>query len=98
LSPVSAGLAFVTADRPGAFSGTLPGVDAYTGAAEFRALLPEAEPGALLDPGDIFSNRVARIHFEGDLDRVEHLVASVLADVKADVDGVGHQDKEGARA
>ncbi|MGW9420193.1 ATP-grasp domain-containing protein [Streptomyces koyangensis] len=98
LSPVSAGLAFVTADRPGAFAGTLPGVDAYTGAAEFRALLPEAEPGALLDPGDIFSNRVARIHFEGDLDRVEHLVASVLADVKADVDGVGHQDKEGARA
>ncbi|MGW9366876.1 ATP-grasp domain-containing protein, partial [Streptomyces albidoflavus] len=98
LSPVSAGLAFVTADRPGAFSGTLPGVDAFTGAAEFRALLPEAEPGALLDPGDIFANRVARIHFEGDLDRVECLVASVLADVKAGVDGVGHQDKEGARA
>lgn len=98
LSPVSAGLAFVTTDRPGTFAGTLPGIDAFTRAAEFRGLLPEAEPGAVLDPGDIFSNRVARIHFEGDLDRVESLVASVLADVRVDVDGVGHQDKEGAPA
>lgn len=98
LSPVSAGLAFVTTDRAGAFAGTLSGADAFREAAEFRGLLPEAEPGAVLDPGDIFSNRVARLHFEGDLGRVERLVASVLADVRADVDVVGHQDREGAPA
>ena len=98
LSPVSAGLAFVTTDRPGPFAGTLSGIEPFTQAAEFRGLLPEAEPGAVLDPDDIFSNRVARLHFEGDLDRVERLVASVLADVRVDVEGVGPQDKEGVRA
>ncbi|MFB7278869.1 acetyl-CoA carboxylase biotin carboxylase subunit family protein [Streptomyces hydrogenans] len=98
LSPVSAGLAFVTTDRSGTFTGTLHGVDAFTGAAEFRGLLPEEEPGAMLDPGDIFRNRVARIHFEGDLDRVERLVASVLTEVRVGVDGAGHQDKKGAPA
>ncbi|MET9346250.1 ATP-grasp domain-containing protein [Streptomyces termitum] len=97
-SPVSAGLAFVTTDRAGSFAGTLSGAEPFTRAAEFRGLLPETEPGAALDPGDIFSNRVARIHFEGDLDRVEHLVASVLADVRADVEDAGPQDKEGVRA
>ncbi|MFJ8131573.1 ATP-grasp domain-containing protein [Streptomyces hydrogenans] len=98
LSPVSAGLAFVTTDRSGTFTGTLHGIDAFTGAAEFRGLLPEEEPGAVLDPGDIFRNRVARIHFEGDLDRVERLVASVLAEVRVGVEDAGHQDKKGAPA
>ncbi|MFB7101000.1 ATP-grasp domain-containing protein [Streptomyces hydrogenans] len=98
LSPVSAGLAFVTTDRSGTFTGTLHGIDAFTEAAEFRGLLPEEEPGAVLDPGDIFRNRVARIHFEGDLDRVERLVASVLAEVRVGVEDAGHQDKKGAPA
>ncbi|MFB7544920.1 acetyl-CoA carboxylase biotin carboxylase subunit family protein [Streptomyces zaomyceticus] len=98
LSPVSAGLAFVTTDRPGPFAGTLSGAEPFTGAAEFRELVPEAEPGTVLDPGDIFSNRVARIHFEGTLDRVERLVASVIGDVEVDIEDVDLEDKEGVRA
>ncbi|MFF7178571.1 ATP-grasp domain-containing protein [Streptomyces sp. NPDC008121] len=98
VSGVSAGLAFVTTDRPGSYAGTLSGLEPFTGAPEFRDLVPEAEPGAVLDPDDIFSNRVARIHFEGDLDRVERLVAAVLEDVKVDIEGVGLKDKEGVRA
>ncbi|MFJ9428713.1 acetyl-CoA carboxylase biotin carboxylase subunit family protein [Streptomyces sp. NPDC101490] len=98
LSPVSAGLAFVTTRRAGPYAGTLTGTAPFTGAGEFRELVPEAEPGTVLDPGDIFRNRVARLHFEGALDQVERLVASVISEVEADVEGVGLQDKEGAHA
>ncbi|MFI6120771.1 acetyl-CoA carboxylase biotin carboxylase subunit family protein [Streptomyces sp. NPDC051064] len=86
VSPVSAGLAFVTTARPGPYAGTLTGFEPFPEAPEFRGLVPEADPGAVLDPDDIFSNRVARIHFEGTLDRVEHLVASVIKDVMVDIE------------
>ncbi|WP_405851718.1 ATP-grasp domain-containing protein [Streptomyces sp. NBC_00090] len=106
LSPVSAGLAFVTTDRPGPFAGTLSGAEPFLRAEEFRGLVPEAEPGTVLDPADIFSNRVARLHFEGDLDRVERLVASVLTEVEVDIAAAGAtgtqrpvlKEKEGVRA
>lgn len=92
-SPLSAGVAFVTTDRAGAFAGSMSGIEPYLEAPEFQRLVVEAEHGAVLDPDDIFSNRVAQVYFAGDRGRVEKLVGAVLRDVKVDI-----ADKEGIRA
>lgn len=89
----SAGLAFVTADRPGAFAGGLSGLEPFLDADELDRVVFEAEPGAALDPDDIFNNRVAQVHFTGDRARVEKLVGAVLRDVRVDI-----ADKEGIRS
>ncbi|GGQ69914.1 ATP-grasp domain-containing protein [Couchioplanes azureus] len=89
-APRSAGLAFVTTDRPGAFAGTLSGLEPHRAAPEFQRLAFEAEPGAALDPDDIFHNRVAQVYLTGGREPVERLVGAVLRDVKVEI-----ADKEG---
>jgi biotin carboxylase len=84
-SALSAGLAFVTARRPGTFAGSVSGLEPYAAAPQFERLAWEAEPGAVADPADIFSNRVAQVYFTGDLRRVEELVAGVIRDVTVDL-------------
>lgn len=91
-SSLSAGLAFVTTDRPGTFAGSLSGLEPFLRAEEFDRVLFEAEPGAVLDPDDIFHNRVAQVHFTGDRGRVEELVDAVIRNVRVDI-----ADKEGSR-
>ncbi|RAO62596.1 ATP-grasp domain-containing protein [Micromonospora saelicesensis] len=93
VSSVSAGLAFVTTDRPGVFAGSLSGTEPFLDADEFVRIVFEAERGAALDPDDIFHNRVAQVHFVGDPGRVEDLVGAVLRDVRVDI-----SDKEGNRS
>ncbi|MGW5555873.1 ATP-grasp domain-containing protein [Micromonospora sp. NPDC003944] len=93
VSSVSAGLAFVTTDRPGAFAGSVSGLEPFLEADEFERIVFEAEPGAALDPDDIFHNRVAQVYFRGEPDRVEALVGAVLRDVRVDI-----SDKEGNRS
>lgn len=87
----SAGLAFVTTDRPGVFAGSLSGLEPFARAEEFDRVVFETGRGAALDPDDIFRNRVAQIHFTGDRARVEELVGAVLRDVRVDI-----TDKEGS--
>ncbi|MFJ9691482.1 acetyl-CoA carboxylase biotin carboxylase subunit family protein [Kitasatospora sp. NPDC101183] len=89
----SAGLAFVTTDRPGVFAGTVSGLEPYVGAPEFERLVWEAEASEVLDPDDIFHNRVAQVHFRGDLAQVQRLVSGVLRDARVDI-----TDKEGIHA
>ncbi|MFE0526055.1 acetyl-CoA carboxylase biotin carboxylase subunit family protein [Micromonospora parva] len=91
VSSVSAGVAFVTTDRPGAFAGSVSGIEPFLDVDEFDRIVFEAERGVALDPDDIFHNRVAQVYFVGDPGRVENLVAAVLRDVRVDI-----SDKEGS--
>ncbi|MFD6679596.1 ATP-grasp domain-containing protein [Micromonospora parva] len=91
VSSASAGVAFVTTDRPGAFAGSVSGIEPFLDVDEFDRIVFEAERGAALDPDDIFHNRVAQVYFVGDPGRVENLVAAVLRDVRVDI-----SDKEGS--
>ncbi|MER6997957.1 ATP-grasp domain-containing protein [Streptomyces sp. NPDC000410] len=92
-SPQSAGVAFVTTDRPGEFAGSVSGLEPHLGTPEFQSLVWEADKGMTLDPDDIFTNRVAQVHFRGDLARVDELVGAVLREAEVDI-----TDKEGIRA